>query len=108
MIATKYLPMPSDKKKKRNFNVLFKGLTKSSRGGHGLRLDEWVVACPTAEMMITTTTKTFIYVICSGQAGILEDVKVLGVKHWWTLTRVRKIWRKIQRDAEAYGGLCRY
>ena len=40
--------------------------------------------------------------------GILEDVKVLGVKNWWTLAKDREVWRKILREAEAHDGLWSY
>lgn len=37
--------------------------------------------------------------------GILDDVKVLGVKTLWTLVNDRDVWRKILRAAEPHGGM---
>lgn len=36
---------------------------------------------------------------------VLEDIKELGVKNWWTVARDRKVWRKVLRKAEAHTGL---
>lgn len=37
--------------------------------------------------------------------GVLEDVKKLGVKNWWTVARDREDWKKVLREAEAHAGL---
>jgi hypothetical protein len=40
--------------------------------------------------------------------GVLEDIKKLGKKHWWTVARDRKVGRKILREAKVHIGLYSY
>jgi hypothetical protein len=40
--------------------------------------------------------------------GVLEDIKTLVVKNWWTVARDKEAWRKIGQAAEAHVGLQSY
>jgi hypothetical protein len=37
--------------------------------------------------------------------GVLDGIKKLGVKNWWTVARDREAWRKVLREAKANIGL---
>jgi hypothetical protein len=33
--------------------------------------------------------------------GAVEDLRKLGLKSWWTVTRDRESWKKVLQEAEA-------
>ena len=40
--------------------------------------------------------------------GVLDDMKKLGIKNWWTVARDREAWKKVLQEAEAHTGLYSY
>ena len=39
---------------------------------------------------------------------VMSDIRILGVRNWWTVAKDRDLWRKILKEAEARSGLLRY
>jgi hypothetical protein len=37
--------------------------------------------------------------------GVVEELRKLGVKSWWTAARDRESWKKVLQEAEACSGL---
>ena len=40
--------------------------------------------------------------------GVLEKIKKLGVKNWWTAARNREAWRNLLQEAKVHIGLYSY